>query len=90
MAGGIAGYNNGNIQLSGDGSAIEVMRDSNGALVSDGQMLTEQARQKGISKDSTYVGWNGKIDSPLEELSYNGGNKLNSGRGSSTDDVSEW
>ena len=80
MAGGIAGYNNGNIQLSGDGSAIEVMRDSNGALVSDGQMLTEQARQKGISKDSTYVGWNGKIDSPLEELSYNGGNKLNSGR----------
>lgn len=79
MAGGIAGYNNGNIKLSGDGSAMKSMQDNNGALVSDGEKLTERAGQTGIRKDSSYVEWK-NISSSLEDLTYNGGSNLKEGR----------
>lgn len=69
MVGGIAGYNNGSIELSGDNNAMKSMWDASNNQVSDGQKLTERADSIGIKRDPEHVKWE-KIDSQLEDFFY--------------------
>ncbi len=83
MAGGIAGYNKGSIEMSGDKVTERLMQDdaSDGGgnvRINDVQELIANAQNAGIRADGNYVAWSSGI---LENQRYAGGSgKVSDGR----------
>ena len=74
MAGGIAGYNNGCIELSGDSIVEQIMQEAQSAggspqKVENVQRLIELASSMKLKADSQYVEWNNN-NPHLENLNY--------------------
>ncbi len=83
MAGGIVGYNEGSIELSGDETAARLMltqTEPDGDETAGGipgrvgsvQELADAAKAGNISADSQYVEWNGGNGVSIETLKYAG------------------
>ncbi len=81
MAGGIAGYNKGSIEMSGDEVTKELMQDASGGgdvRINDVQDLIEKAKTAGIKADGNYVAWS---NVGLENQYYAGSSgKVSDGR----------
>lgn len=73
MAGGIAGYNKGSIELSGDAVTAKLM--DGGKIGSVEDLKDVAAADKNIKADSTYVGWNGNRNVNIEDQVYNNENR---------------
>ncbi len=74
MAGGIAGYNGGTIELSGDETATGLMftQTTTSGRVENIQELVDAAKASNISADSRYVEWNGGNNVSIETLKFSG------------------
>ena len=79
MLGGIAGFNKGTIQMSGSNLTSRIVTVEKNANAEQAlQQMSTQAKDAGLTADSTYLSWNGSANAQVENVTYNGSSKKTS------------
>ena len=73
MLGGIAGFNKGTIQMSGSNLTSQIVTVEKNANAEQAlQQMSTQAKDAGLTADSTYLSWNGSANAQVENVTYKG------------------